>query len=66
MDNKIDCNRLIAVGFGSTKPVADNSTPVGKAENRRIEFVMAGLRGKAISGMPLDGGGKVAGDLCSD
>ena len=66
MDNKIDCKRLIAVGFGSTKPVADNNTPAGKAENRRIEFVMAGMRGKAIGGMPLDGGGKVAGDLCAD
>ena len=66
MDNKIDCKRLIAVGFGSSKPVADNSTPAGKAENRRIEFVMAGMRGKAIGGMPFDGGGKVAGDLCAD
>jgi OmpA-OmpF porin, OOP family len=66
MDNKIDCKRLIAVGFGSTKPVADNSTPAGKSENRRIEFTIAALRGKAIGGMPLDGGGKVAGDLCAD
>jgi OmpA-OmpF porin, OOP family len=64
--NEIDCKRLLAVGFGSTKPVADNSTPIGKAENRRIEFVMAGLRGKAIGGMPLDGGGKVAGDVCAE
>jgi len=66
IDNKIDCKRLIAVGFGSTKPLADNSTPEGKAENRRIEFVMAALRGKAIGGMPLDGGGKVAADVCSN
>ena len=64
--NEIDCKRLLAVGFGSTKPVADNSTPMGKAENRRIEFVMAGLRGKAIGGMPLDGGGKTAGDVCGN
>jgi len=64
--NEIDCKRLLAVGFGSTKPVADNSTPMGKAENRRVEFIMAGLRGKAIGGMPLDGGGKVAGDVCAN
>jgi OOP family OmpA-OmpF porin len=64
--NEIDCKRLLPVGFGSTKPVADNSTPMGKAENRRIEFVMAGLHGKAIGGMPLDGGGKVAGDVCAN
>lgn len=64
--NEIDCKRLLPVGFGSTKPVADNSTPMGKAENRRIEFVMAGLRGKTIGAMPLDGGGKVAGDVCAN
>ena len=60
----IDCKRLLAVGFGDTKPVADNRTPEGKAQNRRMEIRMAGLRGKAIGGMPLDGGGKVAGDAC--
>lgn len=60
----IDCKRLIAVGFGDTKPVAVNSTPEGKAQNRRMEVRMAMLRGKAIGGMPVDGGGKVAGDAC--
>jgi OOP family OmpA-OmpF porin len=30
--------RLTAVGYGETKPVADNATPAGKAVNRRIEF----------------------------
>ena len=30
--------RLTAVGYGETKPVADNSTAVGKVANRRIEF----------------------------
>jgi OmpA-OmpF porin, OOP family len=61
----VDCKRLIAVGFGSTKPVADNKTPEGKAKNRRTVFANAALRGKAIGGAPLDGGGKVAGDLCA-
>jgi OmpA-OmpF porin, OOP family len=59
-----DCKRLIAVGFGSTKPVADNSTPSGKAENRRISFFNAALRGHLIGGLPADGGGKVAGEVC--
>lgn len=63
--NGIDCKRLLPVGFGGTKPVAANDTPGGKAQNRRIDFVMAGLRGKAIGGMPLDGGGKTAGDPCN-
>lgn len=30
--------RLAAVGYGETKPVADNNTDQGKATNRRIEF----------------------------
>jgi OOP family OmpA-OmpF porin len=30
--------RLTAVGYGETKPIADNSTAAGKAANRRIEF----------------------------
>jgi len=60
--NGIDCKRLIAVGFGSNKPVADNSSADGKAMNNRIEFKIAELRGHAIGGMPVDGGGKVAGD----
>ena len=61
----VDCKRLIAVGFGDTKPVADNSTPDGKAENRRVSFVNVALRGHVIGGMPVDGGGKVAGELCN-
>lgn len=56
----IDCSRLLPVGFGSYKPVAANTSPEGRAANRRIVFAIAALRGKAIGGMPLDGGGKVA------
>jgi OmpA-OmpF porin, OOP family len=60
----IDCKRLLPVGFGDTKPIAENTTPEDKAQNRRIEIRMAAMRGKAIGGMPLDGGGRVAGDSC--
>jgi len=61
----VDCKRLIAVGFGPTKPIADTSTPEGRAQNTRIELHNAQMRGIAIGGMPLDGGGQVAAaDLC--
>jgi len=42
--------RLIAVGFGSTKPVASNYTPMDKAQNRRMEFIPTPLKGTAIGG----------------
>jgi outer membrane protein OmpA-like peptidoglycan-associated protein len=29
--------RMVSQGFGSTQPVADNSTSAGKAQNRRVE-----------------------------
>ena len=61
----VDCKRLIAVGFGSGKPVADNATVEGRAANRRTVFENAALRGHAIGGAPLDGGGKSAGDPCA-
>ena len=33
-------DRLSAVGFGTTHPVASNATPAGRAENRRIDVVV--------------------------
>jgi len=61
----IECKRLIAVGFGDTKPIADNATEDGKAQNRRTAFFNAALNGKPIGNLPVDGGGKVAGDPCA-
>jgi outer membrane protein OmpA-like peptidoglycan-associated protein len=36
----IDAARLKAQGFGETKPVADNKKAAGRAQNRRIEFIV--------------------------
>lgn len=38
----IDANRLRTMGLGPTQPVADNDTPEGMQENRRVELVKIG------------------------
>lgn len=60
----VDCRRLLPVTFGETKPIADNTTAEGRAQNRRMTLVIAALKGKPVGGMPLDGGGKMSGDPC--
>lgn len=35
----VDGSRLTTKGFGDTKPISDNTSPEGKANNRRVEFV---------------------------
>jgi OOP family OmpA-OmpF porin len=60
----VPCARLIAVGFGGSKPVAANDTPEHRAQNRRTSFVNAALRGRPVGGQPVDGGGTIAGDVC--
>jgi outer membrane protein OmpA-like peptidoglycan-associated protein len=50
--------RLLAVGFGGVKPIADNATAEGRAKNGRIEFYIAEFDG-AREGVDLTGGGRV-------
>jgi len=60
----IACERMLVAGFGEGKPVADNSTAEGKAQNRRVDVFIAELRGTAIGGMPVDGGAPATAPVC--
>jgi outer membrane protein OmpA-like peptidoglycan-associated protein len=42
VSNGIDKSRLIAVGYGETRPIADNSSEAGRTENRRTEMKIDG------------------------
>ncbi len=35
----IDPGRMEAIGLGESKPIAENTSPEGKANNRRVEFI---------------------------
>ena len=54
----VDKNRIISVGCGQDKPVADNGTEDGRAKNRRTEFRIAELSGKRYMGHDPTGGCK--------
>lgn len=41
--NIVDPARLVSVGYGQWRPVADNSTSEGRAQNRRVELLVTGL-----------------------
>ena len=36
----IEADRLIAAGYGESRPIADNNTTLGRAKNRRTEFTV--------------------------
>jgi len=38
LDKGIDSSKLVAIGYGESKPIASNKTSEGKAKNRRIEI----------------------------
>ena len=42
----VNTNRLVPNGFGSHHPVADNETPDGQQQNRRVEVYIVGGKGE--------------------
>ena len=41
----VDPKRMTTIGYGATRPVADNATAEGRAKNRRIEFTVKANEG---------------------
>ena len=40
MERGVESTRLKSIGYGETKPLADNKKPAGRALNRRVEFMI--------------------------
>ncbi len=60
VDSGIMPERITARGFGEIRPVADNATAEGRAQNRRIEVLVTGTLPKEGegAGTPAGGGGR--------
>jgi len=49
----VSINSVVARGFGSTRPVAENATAAGRKLNRRVEMIVSGdVIGTRIGGHP--------------
>lgn len=59
VDRGIDHLRLVAVGFGETKPMYPNDTRPGRSENRRTEFHVAEVTGRPFGPVDALSGGMV-------
>lgn len=52
---RVDVSGMTAVGYGETKPIADNDSEEGREANRRIEFVLQGTPQPAAEADPAAG-----------
>lgn len=44
IDEGIDPRTLSTIGYGESRPIADNGTAAGRAQNRRVEVTLRGTR----------------------
>ncbi len=49
---KVDVTRLYGAGYGESKPIDTNATSGGKANNRRVEFVIKATRPRGVPVQP--------------
>ena len=42
MTQGVKADNIVATGYGMAKPVADNNTAQGRAQNRRVQLVVSG------------------------
>lgn len=59
VDHGLDHNRILAVAFGETQPMAPNDSAAGRQENRRTEFHVAEVGGNRFRGEDPSAGGLV-------
>jgi outer membrane protein OmpA-like peptidoglycan-associated protein len=59
VDRGIDHVRLVAVGFGESKPRGPNDVAAGRAENRRTEFHVMEVNGRPFGSVASLNGGMV-------
>lgn len=54
IDNGIEENRLAAVGYGATRPVAGNDTAEGRVRNRRVTVMILSRLPETVTEVPVD------------
>jgi len=54
----VDAGRLATQGKGETNPIADNTSPAGKARNRRVDIYLTPMAGAAPAGRTASPPGK--------